>query len=31
MTWNQIATRLILPAIVAPIRGGGGIWLSRGP
>jgi hypothetical protein len=29
MTWDQVVTWLILPAIVALILGGGGIWLSR--
>jgi hypothetical protein len=29
MTWDQAVTWLILPAIVALVLGGGGIWLSR--
>jgi hypothetical protein len=29
MTWDQVVTWLILPAVVALILGGGGIWLSR--
>ena len=29
MTWDQAVVWLIVPAIVAVILGGGGIWLSR--
>jgi hypothetical protein len=29
MTFDQVVTWLILPAIVALVLGGGGIWLSR--
>ena len=29
MTWDQVVTWFILPAGVALILGGGGIWLSR--
>ena len=29
MTWDQVVTWLILPAVVAVVLGGGGIWLSR--
>ena len=29
MTWDQVVTWFILPAVVALILGGGGIWLSR--
>jgi hypothetical protein len=29
MRWDQTVTWLILPAIVALVLGGGGIWLSR--
>jgi hypothetical protein len=29
MTWDQAVVWLIVPAIVALILGGGGIWLSR--
>jgi hypothetical protein len=29
MTWDQVVTWLIMPAIVAFVIGGGGIWLSR--
>jgi hypothetical protein len=28
MTWNQLVTWFIRPAVVTPILGGGGIWLS---
>jgi hypothetical protein len=29
MTWDQAVTWLIIPAIVAIVIGGGGLWLSR--
>jgi hypothetical protein len=29
MTWDQAVVWLIIPAIVAIVLGGGGIWLSR--
>jgi hypothetical protein len=29
VTWDQVVTWLIIPAIVAIVIGGGGIWLSR--
>ena len=29
MTWDQVVTWFILPAVVVLILGGGGIWLSR--
>jgi hypothetical protein len=29
VTWDQVVTWFILPAVVALILGGGGIWLSR--
>jgi len=29
MTWDQVVTWLIMPAIVAIVIGGGGVWLSR--
>jgi hypothetical protein len=29
MTWDQVVTWFILPAVVALILGGGAIWLSR--
>ena len=28
MMWDQVVTWFILSAVVAPILGGGGIWLS---
>jgi hypothetical protein len=29
VTWDQVVIWLIVPAIVAIVIGGGGIWLSR--
>jgi hypothetical protein len=29
VTWDQVVTWLIIPAVVALVLGGGGIWLSR--
>jgi hypothetical protein len=29
MTWDQVVVWLIVPAVVAIIVGGGGVWLSR--
>jgi hypothetical protein len=29
VTWDQIVTWFVVPAIVAIVLGGGGIWLSR--
>jgi hypothetical protein len=29
MTWDQVLTWFVVPAIVALILGGGGVWLSR--
>jgi hypothetical protein len=29
VTWDQVVTWLILPAVVALFLGVGGIWLSR--
>jgi hypothetical protein len=29
VTWDQIVIWLIVPAIVAIVIGGGGIWFSR--
>jgi hypothetical protein len=29
VTWDQVLAWLIMPAVVAIILGGGGIWLSR--
>jgi hypothetical protein len=29
MTWDQAVVWLIIPAVVAVILGGGGVWLAR--
>jgi hypothetical protein len=29
VTWDQVVTWLMVPAIVAIVIGGGGVWLSR--
>lgn len=29
MTWDQVQVWLIMPAVVAAVLAGGGIWLSR--
>ena len=29
VTWDQVVIWLIVPAIVAIVIGGGGVWLSR--
>jgi len=29
VTWDQVVVWLIVPALVAALLGGGGVWLSR--